>query len=144
MIASFCGKIIRQTTYKLLLQLAYFYRRCLKSFLVCFLMGHSVYSDRRWNGQKPPRTKPSRQKTPDKTPRTKTPRTKTYPLCLGAPNFWGAPRSVTYFSGVPRCVTKCDREDRGVNMILVQNSVTNFIDGPSQPSVIEFHKDKIN
>src|SRR6218665_1317139 len=49
MIASFCGKIIRQTTYKLLLQLAYFYRRCLKSFLVCFLMGHSVYACMSWN-----------------------------------------------------------------------------------------------
>src|SRR6218665_2042693 len=43
MITSFCGKIIRETKYKLLLQLAYFYRRCLKKFLVCFLMGHSVY-----------------------------------------------------------------------------------------------------
>ena len=43
MITSFCGKIIWETTYKLLLQLAYFYRRCLKKNLVCFLMGHSVY-----------------------------------------------------------------------------------------------------
>src|SRR6218665_2611772 len=46
MITSFCGKIIRETKYKLLLQLAYFYRRCLKKILVCFLMGHSVYTER--------------------------------------------------------------------------------------------------
>jgi len=32
-----------------------------------------IYSDRRGNEQKPPRTKPYRQKTPGQNPRTKTP-----------------------------------------------------------------------
>ena len=37
----------------------------------------------------------------------------------------GVFQSVTYFrGGVPRCVTKCDREGRG------QNSVTYSMDGP--------------
>src|SRR6218665_116614 len=38
----------------------------------------------------------------------------------------GGSRCVTYFRGVPRCVTKCDR---GASK-LVKNSVTYFMDGP--------------
>src|SRR6218665_1705054 len=39
----------------------------------------------------------------------------------------GGPRCVTYFRGVPGCVTKCDREE-GVK--IGQKSVTYFMDGP--------------
>ena len=38
----------------------------------------------------------------------------------------GDPRSVTYFRGVPGCVTKCDRGGSK----LAKNSVTYFMDGP--------------
>src|SRR6218665_1060406 len=40
----------------------------------------------------------------------------------------GGPRRVTYFRGVPGCVTKCDREGGGSK--LAKNSVTYFMDGP--------------
>src|SRR6218665_2279474 len=43
-------------------------------------------------------------------------------------NSGGGPRCVTYFRGVRKCVTKCDR-GRGVK--IVQNSVTYFMDGPT-------------
>src|SRR6218665_2559803 len=39
----------------------------------------------------------------------------------------GGPRGVTYFRGVTRCVTKCDR---GKGSKLVQYSVTYFMDSP--------------
>src|SRR6218665_1358651 len=39
----------------------------------------------------------------------------------------GDPSGVTYFRGVPRCVTKCDR---GRGSKLVQNGVTFFMGGP--------------
>ena len=39
----------------------------------------------------------------------------------------GGPRCVTYFRGVPGCVTKCDGE-RGSK--LAKNSMTYFMDGP--------------
>src|SRR6218665_277857 len=43
--------------------------------------------------------------------------------------FRGVFQSVTYFrGGVPRCVTKCDRGRKEVQ--LVKNSVTYFMDGP--------------
>src|SRR6218665_121651 len=73
-----------------------------------------MYSDRRGNGQKPPRTKPSRQKTPH----TKFPRTTEREFVQGAfvrvfctrpTKNRGGPRCVTYFLGVPGCVTKGDR-----------------------------------
>src|SRR6218665_3869611 len=95
-----------------------------------------MYSDRRENGQKPPRTKPSRQKTPDKTPRTKPPRTIEREFVHGAfvqafctrPTKIGVgSRCVTYFWGVPGCVTKCDR---GRGSKLAKNSVTYFMNGP--------------
>src|SRR6218665_3688147 len=74
-----------------------------------------MHSDRRGNGQKAPRTKPSRQKTkpPDKNPREKL-RENLYRELLSG--FFvlsllkiGGPRCVTYFWGVPGCVTKCNR-----------------------------------
>src|SRR6218665_3348899 len=94
-----------------------------------------VYSDRRENGQKPTRTKPSRQKTPLQNPGQKPPRTIEREFVQGA--FVRAflldllkiggvgPRSVTYFWGVPGCVTKCDRGRRGVKM--ATNSMMYFM-----------------
>src|SRR6218665_2408833 len=48
----------------------------------------------------------------------------------------GVFQSVTYFRGVPRCVTECDRVREGEK--LVKNSVTYFMDGPYflNPSII--------
>src|SRR6218665_86663 len=80
-----------------------------------------MYSDRRGNGQKPPRS-------PDKTFQTKYPLTKPpgkNPREQLRQNLYkgllsgffvlgllkiGGPRCVTFFRGVPGCVTKCDRE----------------------------------
>jgi len=42
-----------------------------------------MYSDRRGNGQKPPRTKPSRRKTLWENPRTKTPANNWERICTG-------------------------------------------------------------
>src|SRR6218665_1363676 len=90
-----------------------------------------MYSDRRWNGQKPPRTKPSRQKTkpPDKT------RTIEREFVQGAfvrafctrPTKNRGSKTCDVLLGVPGCVTKCDR-GRGVK--IGKNSVTYFMDGP--------------
>jgi len=75
-----------------------------------------MYSDRKGNGQKPPRIKPSRQKTPWQKPSDKNPREQLREnlyrgllsgfLVLGLLKI-GGPRCVTYFWGVPGCVTKC-------------------------------------
>src|SRR6218665_3996863 len=81
-----------------------------------------MYSDRRGNGQKPPRTKPSRQKTSDKHPGHKPPLTIEIEfvqrvlvrIFCTRPTKMGGPRCMAYFSGVPGCVTKCDR-GRGQN-----------------------------
>jgi len=60
-------------------------------------------------------TKPSSQKPRTKLPEQKTPRTNTNPpvktyVCMHVLlKMGGGPRRVTYFKGVPRCVTKCDR-----------------------------------
>src|SRR6218665_2552176 len=91
-----------------------------------------MYSDRRGNGQKPPWTKLSRQKTPDKPPGQKPPLTIEIEFVQGVlvrmfctrPTKMGGPRCVTYFSGVPGCVTKCDR---GRGSKLARNNVTYFL-----------------
>ena len=72
-----------------------------------------MYSDRRGNGQKPPRIKPSRQKTPWQTPQTKSPMNNWERICTGAfvqvfctryTKNRGVPRCVTYFRGRARDV----------------------------------------
>ena len=74
-----------------------------------------MYSDRRGTYKNHPE-----QNLPDKKPRTKPPgqkppRTKKNHykgICMYActsENWEKDPRRVTYFWGVPRCVTKCDR-----------------------------------
>src|SRR6218665_4183323 len=68
-----------------------------------------MYSDRKGGRQKPPRTKPSRQNSSDKTTDKKPSRTKTNVCMHVLLKLGGGPRCVTYFWGVPRCVTKCDR-----------------------------------
>src|SRR6218665_3969982 len=95
-----------------------------------------MHSDSRGNGQKAPRTKPSRQKTkpPDKNPREKL-RENLYRgllsgfFALGLIKMGGSncPRCVTYFRGVPGCVTKCDK---GRGSKFAKSSVTYFMDGP--------------
>src|SRR6218665_62728 len=90
-----------------------------------------MFSDRKGNRQKPPQTKLSRQKTPDKNPREQL-RENLYRGILSG--FFvlgllkvGGPSCVTYFWGVPGCVTKCDR---GRGLKLAKNSVTYFMGGP--------------
>src|SRR6218665_2742160 len=97
-----------------------------------------MYSDRRGNGQKPPRTKPSRQKTPtqkapDKRPREQL-RENLYRgllagiVVLGLLKIGGGSEMCdVLLGGVPGCVTKCDR---GRGSKLAKNSVTCFMDGP--------------
>src|SRR6218665_3258284 len=48
-------------------------------------------------------------------------------------NWGGCPRCVTYFWGVPGCVTKCDR---GRGSKLAKNSMTYFMYGPDANSVM--------
>src|SRR6218665_2595822 len=81
------------------------------------------------------------QNLPDKRPHDKTPWTKpprtierefvqeafVRGFVLGLLKIGGGPRCVTYFRGVPGCVTKCDR---GGGSKLAKNSVTYFMDGP--------------
>src|SRR6218665_1713736 len=77
-------------------------------------------------------TKSTRTKHPGhEPPRTKTNLpVKTYVCMHVLLNIRGwFPRCVTYFRGVPRCVTMCDR-GKGESK-LVRNSVTYFMDGPS-------------
>src|SRR6218665_3665650 len=87
-----------------------------------------MYSDRRGNGQKPTRTKPPRQKPPRTIEIEFVPGLLSGIFVLGLlKSGVGGPRCVTYFRGVPGCVTKCDR---GRRVKIGQNSVTYFIDGP--------------
>src|SRR6218665_2633782 len=96
-----------------------------------------MYSDRRGNGQKPPRTKPSRQKTPDKTPGQKPPRTTEREFVqrafvrvfvLGLLKIRGGESEMcgVLLGDVPGCVTKWDR---GGGSKLAKYSVTYFMDG---------------
>jgi len=95
-----------------------------------------MYSDRRGNGQKPPRTKLSRQKTPRQNPpEQKLPRTFEREFVQGAfvrvfctkpTKKIGGLRCVTYFGEIPGCVIKCDR---GREVKIRKNSVTYFMDG---------------
>jgi len=64
-----------------------------------------MYSDRRVNGQNPPRTKPSRQNSSWQNPRTEIPENNWERICTG---FFvlgllkiGGPKCVTYFCGAP-------------------------------------------
>ena len=73
-------------------------------------------------------------KNPEQNPRTKTPRTIERYFVQGVfvrdfcttKNREGGPRSVTYFRGVPRGVTKCDRRRSKLD----KYSMTYFMDGP--------------
>src|SRR6218665_1839414 len=92
-----------------------------------------MYSDRRGYGQKPPRTKPSRQKTPGQRPSRTIEREFVQGafvriFCTRPTKNRGVPRCVTYFWGVPGCVTKCDG---GGGSKLAKNCVTHFMDGHS-------------
>jgi len=80
-----------------------------------------MYSDRRGNGQNSPRTKSSRQKTSWQNLRVQL-RENLYRgllygiFVLGLLKIGeGGPICVTYFWGVPGCVTKCYRGE-GVNI----------------------------
>src|SRR6218665_3370102 len=84
-------------------------------------------------GHKGERTKTN----PDKTPGQKPPRTseiefvqRTFSgiFVLDLLKIGGGPRCVTYFRGVPGCVTKCDRGEGGQNW--PKYSVTYFMDVP--------------
>ena|SRR6218665_628035 len=95
-----------------------------------------MYSDRRGNGQKPPRTKPSNQKSLGQNPRTKAPANNSERNCTGGlcPAFCTMPTKNRERSemcdvlwGIPGCVTKCDRWRVSK---LTKNSVTYFMDGP--------------
>src|SRR6218665_3526074 len=93
---------------------------------------YQMYSDRRGNGQKPPRTQPSRQNPPDKRPHEQL-RKNLYRRLL-ARFFYtrptknlGGSEMCDVFSGVQGCVTKCDR---GGGSKLAKNIVTYFMDGP--------------
>src|SRR6218665_3447702 len=90
-----------------------------------------MYSDRRGNGQKPPRTKPSRQEPLRTIAREFVQGLLSGFFVLGLIK-WGSPRYVTYLWGVPGCVTKCDR---GRELKLAKNSVTYFMAG----SLIDYH-----
>src|SRR6218665_2734807 len=101
-----------------------------------------MYSDRRGNGQKPPRTKPSREKTPGQNQQDKKTREQLrenlywwllyWFFVLGLLKIGGSPKYVTYFwEGVPECVRRCDRGRVGSK--LANNSVTYFMDGPFRP-----------
>src|SRR6218665_2013138 len=86
-----------------------------------------MYCDRRGNGQKPTRTKPSGQK-PTRTIEIEFVQGLLSGIfVLGLLKMGGGPRCVTYFRGVPGCVTKYDR---GRGSKLAKNSVTYFMDGP--------------
>src|SRR6218665_2395564 len=97
-----------------------------------------MYSDRRGT-DKTTRIKPSRQKTPGqiKAPGQKPSRTIEREFvqrdfvrifCTRPTKNGGGPRCVTYFWGVPGCVTKCDMGEGGSK--LAMNSVAYFMDGP--------------
>ena len=83
-----------------------------------------MYCDRRGNGQKPTRTNLPDKRPPDKTPGQNPLRTIKIEFvqgafvrdfCIRPTKNGGGPRYVTYFRGVPGCVTKCDREEGGQN-----------------------------
>src|SRR6218665_1626340 len=79
-----------------------------------------MYSDRRGNGQKPPRT----------NKRELVQGAFVQDFCtrrLGLLKIGGGPRCGTYFLGGPGCVTKCDR---GRGSKLASKSEKNFMDGP--------------
>src|SRR6218665_2398040 len=86
-----------------------------------------MYSDRKGNGQRLPRTKPSRQKPPGTFEREFVQGAFVRDFVLGLIKM-GSPRCVTYFWGSRGCVTKCDKGGGGSK--LAKNSVTHFMDGP--------------
>src|SRR6218665_2401525 len=95
-----------------------------------------MHFDRKGYGQGPPQTKTFQTKDPLTKPPDKNPREQLREnlyrgllsgiFVLGLLKI-GGPICVTYFWGVPECVTKCDR-GRGVK--LAKNNVTYFMDGP--------------
>src|SRR6218665_103240 len=76
---------------------------------------------------KNPLTKPPGQKPPRTIEIEFVPGTFVRDFCT-RPTKNRGPRCVTYFRGIPGCVTKCDRRERGSK--LAKNSVTYFMDGP--------------
>src|SRR6218665_2557900 len=101
-----------------------------------------MYSDRKGNGQKSPRTKTTRQKTLYKIPRTKPPAKNGERICTAGfcPGFCtrptknrGGSKMCDVLLEIPGCVTKCDREGGGGSK-LAKNSVTYFMEGPLRQS----------
>src|SRR6218665_1169661 len=87
-----------------------------------------MYCDRRGERTKTNPDKPPGQKPPQTIEIKFVQRTFVRDLCTRPTKNRGAgPRCVTYFRGVPGCVTKCDRGERGSK--LAKNSVTYFMDG---------------
>src|SRR6218665_2340833 len=96
-----------------------------------------MYCDRRGNGQKPTRTKPPGQKPPRTIEIEFVHGTFVRDFCTRpTKNRVGGPRRVTYFRGVPGCVTKCDR---GRGSKLAKNSVTYFMEGPSEDITLVYY-----
>src|SRR6218665_1374067 len=93
--------------------------------------------DKNHSGQNLPDKRPS-DKSPGQKPRQQL-RENLYRgllsgfFVLGLLKKSGGPRCVTYFWGVPGCVTKCDR---GEGSKLAKNSVTYFMDGPLGKDII--------
>src|SRR6218665_1726166 len=85
-----------------------------------------MYCDRRGNGQKPIRTKPPGQKLPRTIEIEFVQGTFVKDFCTRPTKNRGS-EMCDVFSGVPGCVTKCDR---GGGSKLAKNSVTYFMDGP--------------
>src|SRR6218665_1319906 len=94
-----------------------------------------MYCDRRGNGQKPTPTNPPGQKPLRTIEIEFVQETFVRDFCTRPTKNRGegGPRCVTYFRGVPGCVTKCDR---GRGSKLAKNSVTYFMDGPCRPMCI--------
>src|SRR6218665_2160571 len=92
-----------------------------------------MYSDRRGNGQKPPRTKPPGQKPREQLRENLYMGLLSGFFCTRPTKNQGRPRCVTYFWGVPGCVTQCDR---GGGSKLEKNRMMYFMDGFDGNSVM--------
>src|SRR6218665_3787452 len=91
-----------------------------------------MYSDRRGYGRILPRTKPSRQK-PSRTIEREFVQGAFVRIFVVGLLKVGGSRCMTYFRGVPGCMTKCDR---GRGSKLAKNSVTYFMELYSGKSLL--------
>src|SRR6218665_1425793 len=91
-----------------------------------------MYSDRRGNGQKAPRTKPPGQKPREQLRENSYMGLLSGFFVLGLLKIGGSEMCDVRL-GVPGCVTKCDR---GRGSKLAKNSMTYFMDGPGANSVM--------